>query len=587
MVFRVLLYSSLAIFALGLIYKISTWFFRTIGFCAEKISTSQRVGAAGRGIIRVIFSPKIATLVKVFFLDAILQIRILRESPLRWLMHILTFYGFMLLLLMHALDQIITAKFVSEYYSTLNPFLFLRDFFGAMVLVGLGIAVYRRFILRVPRFKSNIMDRYAIFIIAVIILSGILMEGLKFTSYTVFRDMVENYAGLDDEKEIQALESLWVKNYGLVSPNVKGPSNKEVISWGREIHVDNCADCHSSTRWAFAGYGAARMLKPAALTLDHAGGIKVLFYLHVLACFVGLAYLPFSKMFHIIVTPLSLMANSVMDGKTSSQANILTRQLLELDACTHCGTCSRYCSAMMACEAMDNEYILPSEKMNFLKTMSKRKHLSQEQFAAIQEGVYLCTNCDRCTVVCPSGINLRELWVSVREGLIQKGVPEPSVLSPLSLVRGLNRRRLPEQTYDFPLQVVEHAVVDKFSPLMDPGRVLLLQGLERQTSVEPVTDSTFSYCFGCQNCTTVCPVVQIYEKPVEALDLLPHQIMYCLGLGLTEAAMGARMLWNCLTCYQCQEYCPQNVKVTDLLYALKNSTVRKWQLDAESDRKIK
>jgi heterodisulfide reductase subunit C len=64
-----------------------------------------------------------------------------------------------------------------------------------------------------------------------------------------------------------------------------------------------------------------------------------------------------------------------------------------------------------------------------------------------------------------------------------------------------------------------------------------------------------------------------YDNPQEELGLLPHQIMCSLGLGLTETAMGAKMIWDCLTCYQCQEHCPQNVKVTDILYELKNMAV--------------
>jgi heterodisulfide reductase subunit C len=46
--------------------------------------------------------------------------------------------------------------------------------------------------------------------------------------------------------------------------------------------------------------------------------------------------------------------------------------------------------------------------------------------------------------------------------------------------------------------------------------------------------------------------------------------MCCLGLGLTRMAGNARMIWDCLTCYQCQENCPQQVEVCDLLYGLKN-----------------
>jgi heterodisulfide reductase subunit C len=65
-----------------------------------------------------------------------------------------------------------------------------------------------------------------------------------------------------------------------------------------------------------------------------------------------------------------------------------------------------------------------------------------------------------------------------------------------------------------------------------------------------------------------------YENPQEVVGLLPHQIMNCLGLGLLTMASGPKMLWDCLTCYQCQEHCPQNVKVTDVLYSLKNLSIK-------------
>jgi heterodisulfide reductase subunit C len=68
----------------------------------------------------------------------------------------------------------------------------------------------------------------------------------------------------------------------------------------------------------------------------------------------------------------------------------------------------------------------------------------------------------------------------------------------------------------------------------------------------------------------VCPVVGNYDNPEQTLGLLPHQIMCSLGLGLIEMASGAGMIWDCLTCYKCQENCPQQVEVCDILYRLKN-----------------
>ncbi len=573
MVFNALLYTSLFVFIFGLIYRISTWFSWKIGISARDIGKSERLTTAFKGMARVIFSSKILILIKVFILDVVFQKRILKEDFLRWAMHMLIYTGFMLLLLMHALDKHITSSLFSEYYSTLNPFFFLRNFFGMMVIAGLAIAIYRRFILRVPRLKTNSMDYYAIIILAVIMISGFFLEATKITSISDFERMVNEFSDVDGEKDLKALESLWVHEFGTVSPDLKEPFEQKLLEHGREIHETNCAVCHSSPKWAFTGYALANILNPIALSLDRAEGSKILWYIHILACFFGLAYLPFSKMFHIIASPISLLANAVMEKEKSDPANIVTRQVMELDACTHCGTCSLGCSAAVAFDALDNENILPSEKMVSLKSLIAGKKLSPEEIKALQEGICLCTNCDRCTVVCPVGINLKELWLNVREDLIQKGYPEPLLLSPFSFVRGLNRYDIPADEYYKPVEAAKQAVAGKFDLLIKQSP-LILQGRGIEEFNQPSKDNTFSYCFSCQNCTSVCPVVCSFDKPEEALGLLPHQIMRCLGLNLIELASGASMIWDCLTCYQCQEHCPQNVNITDLFFELKNIAVK-------------
>ena len=82
--------------------------------------------------------------------------------------------------------------------------------------------------------------------------------------------------------------------------------------------------------------------------------------------------------------------------------------------------------------------------------------------------------------------------------------------------------------------------------------------------------STYANCFGCSTCTSSCPVVQNYDNPVDVLGLLPHQIIHSVALGLKDLALGSRMLWDCLTCYKCQESCPQGVQITEVFYRLKN-----------------
>jgi heterodisulfide reductase subunit C/nitrate reductase gamma subunit len=571
------LYIVLVIFGLAFIYKISTWFRYRIGIQSMEIPTSTRFFAAIKGILLTVFSPKILTLLKVFFLDVLLQLRILREDFLRWFMHICIYGGFMLLLLMHALDKYVTAGLFDKYYSTINPFMFLRDLFGAFVILGVAIAIYRRFILRVPRLISNAMDIYTIIIVAVIMLSGVFLEATKMVAYSDYQRMVKEYSGLSDPQELKALEAYWVKEFGTVSPNLKGPFDAKILDQGRELHQSSCAECHAKPQWAFAGYGTAKLISPMGLGVDRARLPSLLWYLHVLACWVGLAYLPFSKMFHIFTSQLSLLANAVMEKGKSSPANIATRQVMELDACTHCGTCSLRCSVAVVFDEIPNINILPSEKIASIKALASGKRLSSQALRNIQEGIYLCTNCYRCTVVCPVGINLQDLWFNVRETLLQKGYPEFLALSPLSFYRGLMREETVQKDYEKPLIRAREAIVAQCDLMRRKGKVLPLTPADRpfQSGLNLSAQAkTFSVCFGCQTCTTVCPVVSNYENPQEVLGLLPHQIMHAAGLGLRDLAFGSNMLWDCLTCYQCQEQCPQGVSVTDVLYELKNLAIR-------------
>ncbi len=87
--------------------------------------------------------------------------------------------------------------------------------------MGIGMAVYRRFFLKTPRFFTNAMDRYA-----VIMISGVFLETAKIGSLERYSQMVTDYADFDGEAEAKALEALWVTSFGVVSPNSKPPFEK-------------------------------------------------------------------------------------------------------------------------------------------------------------------------------------------------------------------------------------------------------------------------------------------------------------------------------------------------------------------------
>jgi heterodisulfide reductase subunit C len=134
-----------------------------------------------------------------------------------------------------------------------------------------------------------------------------------------------------------------------------------------------------------------------------------------------------------------------------------------------------------------------------------------------------------------------------------------------------------QRDYERPLIQAKEAIASQCDLLRNKEKILTVTSADRrlQNGLNLSAQAkTFSACFGCQTCTTVCPVVGNYDRPQEALGLLPHQIMQAAGLGLRDLAFGSNMLWDCLTCYQCQEQCPQGVCVTDVLYELKNLAVK-------------
>jgi len=392
------------------------------------------------------------------------------------------------------------------------------------------------------------MDKYAIVILAIIMVSGFFLEATKIVSHNRFDEMVEEYAGLEEgDEELTALKAYWEKEFLVVFPKGDETVDEDILEQGKESHETNCAECHSKPSSAFISFGVAKALRPMALGLANAGMDTVLLYVHFLACFIGLAYLPFSKFFHILVSPVSLLANGVMDRRDAEPAGKVTRRVMELDACMHCATCTIHCSVGPVFREISNGNILPSEKLISLKALVAGKDLNGEELRRIQEGSHICTSCHRCTDVCPAGINLQDLWFSIREELARRGYPEPFVWA-RNVTTGEFLEKIKGVSY----------------PLVPSGN-----GLQKELSLSAQAD-TFSSCFECQTCTNVCPVVANYENPKQELGLLPHQIMHSLGLGLRDHAMSSKMTWDCVTCYMCQEHCPQGVQVTDVLYELKH-----------------
>ncbi len=575
MIFNILFGLSAVVCLVGLIVRLSIWFSQGMHPTAVPAApAARRMAEALKGVLSSLFSAQIFLIIKSIFVDLLFQKRIFDKSSLRWIAHALIFTGFILLLLMHAMDSVVTESLFKGYQSTLNPYLFLRNLFGVMVLAGVAIAAFRRITLKPQRLRTYASDWAALVFLGVIILSGMLLEGANIASPSKYQSMVDEYASFSGEEDGKALEAFWVQENGLISPNVTLPPAPELVAKGREINGDSCIECHVSNRNAFASFTVAKITPVFFAVLGDAATLTLLWYLHIVACLTFLAWLPFSKMFHILAAPVSLIVKSVTSDRLQEPANILTRQMVGLSACTHCGTCSLECSSNMFYESFQNDFILPSEKVQYLKKIASGKETDPAILKRMQQGLYVCTSCDRCTTVCPSGINLKELFVSSRYALLGKGMPETSMLSHFSFPLALAQNFVDDHLQA--LKKVTDIFKKSFQHLTDMASPITL------SKAKDIGNTTFRGCFSCQRCTNICPVVRSYDNPTEALGMLPHQIMFSLGIGNSELAMGAQMIWSCSTCYLCQEHCPNQVELCDIFYTLKNGALNKIEAGANS-----
>ncbi len=99
--------------------------------------------------------------------------------------------------------------------------------------------------------------------------------------------------------------------------------------------------------------------------------------------------------------------------------------------------------------------------------------------------------------------------------------------------------------------------------LIDPIDMSKLDTKFREEIKSMPNGEELSACFACSTCTAACPIANIWKYK-------PHQLIRMMLLGMREEVLMSNEIWLCLTCYQCQERCPQKVRVTDIFFDCKN-----------------
>ncbi len=93
----------------------------------------------------------------------------------------------------------------------------------------------------------------------------------------------------------------------------------------------------------------------------------------------------------------------------------------------------------------------------------------------------------------------------------------------------------------------------------------------RDVAAEPGGEG-IRQCFACGTCTAGCPVRRFNA------NFNPRRIIRMALLGMREQVLKEPFVWLCATCFTCQERCPQGVRISDLMRALKNMAARQGNM---------
>lgn len=316
------------------------------------------------------------------------------------LFHRLITYGFVILAIattVVALDAdfgttIMRGRFYLYFQS------FVVDLFGALVMVGIGMAATRRYL---KRPKKLVYTNEATLILAAIFLmclQGFLIEGWR----------------------IAATNDPW----GAWSPfgNLIARASRSLMSV-------------KAMQWAHWGT----------------------WWFHLGVSFGFIAWAPYTKMMHVITAPLNIYtANLVPLGATlkhidfektesfgvNSLRGFTWKDLLDLDACTECGRCTAVCPAnTVGKELSPRDIILQLRDLMHAEFRNSKFEIIAAVPATSPISLWQCTTCAACMEACPVFIEQMPKIVDMRRFLVMEEADFPDSMQ--EAIMSLERRGHP------------------------------------------------------------------------------------------------------------------------------------------------
>ncbi|HYL82479.1 MAG TPA: 4Fe-4S dicluster domain-containing protein [Candidatus Acidoferrum sp.] len=73
-------------------------------------------------------------------------------------------------------------------------------------------------------------------------------------------------------------------------------------------------------------------------------------------------------------------------------------------------------------------------------------------------------------------------------------------------------------------------------------------------------------CIQCGTCSATCPVSHY-------MDYTPRRVIAMVREGFRYEVLNSQTIWLCASCYSCTVECPREIKITDVMYALKQEAI--------------
>lgn len=73
-------------------------------------------------------------------------------------------------------------------------------------------------------------------------------------------------------------------------------------------------------------------------------------------------------------------------------------------------------------------------------------------------------------------------------------------------------------------------------------------------------------CYQCKKCSAGCPI-----SP--HMDILPHQVIRMVQLGMKERLLSSKTIWLCASCETCTTRCPNDVDLAKVMDVLRQTAI--------------